>query len=1001
MKKAFVIFGMFAFLGCLVYGALDDYSNTRDGRTQITPGAIHVDGHRLATTTEVVNVSNAFVAADSILRTDLTNEYIRATNAEAILRADLTNEYVRATNAEAILQANIDTSSNALHTAITTEVARAEAAESTLRTDLTNEYSRGTNEEYLIRVDLTNEYARATNIEFNLQANIDTLSNATDVVTGALHTAITTEVARAEGAEGVLRVDLTNEYARATNEEYLIRVDLTNEYARATNEEHLIRIDLTNEYSRATNAEFILQANIDASSNALYSGLTTEVARAEAAELVLRTDLTNEYRRATNEEYILQFNIDTSSNALQEGIDTNLFYVGVASNALQTGVNDLQEDVDTNLFYIGIASNALQDGIDTNLFYIGIASNAFVAADTVLRNELTNTITVGSNHFESTKLNISGGTMTGPLTNEFMYYGDGGGLTNLAAPTATNSDALGNQSAATWAAATNALNLFQGAQIISNVMFSAEIGTNTAEGVAQALTNAMLSAQIGTNTATGVAQALTNTMLSAHISTNTAEGVAQGISNAMFTAHISTNKTVSEAAVPKAGGIMTGGFTNVIYIAGNGAGLTNLSVSETNAINTSIDTLNLATNANNSAITNNYYEQSRTNADFEGRISGASGFPLTNDVSLAGYAVSNGVLTNVTFYGDGVGMTNVPGTDTNYIAFFGESNVEVRVSSTNIYFGAPQIANNIADIASGSNRAVGVEQTLGGEITNNLSDITEIKAGTNTWYEITNTFRILAGTNVEFRVDGSTNYIDVTNATSLGGQSAATWEAATNANNTVATNALRADGSVVPYVDINFGGQGATNITKLQLVTSPSAGAVLVSDADGDASWQLSGVPVGSIQMYGGATAPAGWLLCDGTAVGTNSYSDLFAVIGTTFGGATTNMDLPDMRGVFPKGAGTTDRALGTNGVDAAYSGTLGTYLQDKMQGHNWAAATGTGIGTTDGTLQYLAASGTSSYRISYILNYLLLISDGANGTPRVGASTEPQSLGLTYIIKY
>ena len=338
------------------------------------------------------------------------------------------------------------------------------------------------------------------------------------------------------------------------------------------------------------------------------------------------------------------------------------------------------------------------------------------------------------------------------------FVGNGAGLTNLAAPSATNSDALGNQSAALWAAATNALNLFQGAQIISNAMFSAEIGTNTAEGVAQALTNAMLSAQIGTNTATGVAQALTNTMLSAHISTNTAEGVAQGISNAMFTAHISTNKTVSEAAVPKAGGIMTGPVTNEVGWYGNGAGLTNLSVSETNAINTSIDTLNLATNANNSAITNNFYVQSLTNASLESRIgSGAgSGFPLTNDVDLAGYSMTNG-----SFVGDGLGITNVPGADTNYIAFFGESNVEVRVSSTNIYFGAPQIANNIANIQSvgavASNRVMRAGDIMTGPLTNEFGYYGDGGGLTN----------LAAPT--------------ATNSDALGNQSAAIWAAATNA----------------------------------------------------------------------------------------------------------------------------------------------------------------------------------------------------------------------------
>jgi len=45
-------------------------------------------------------------------------------------------------------------------------------------------------------------------------------------------------------------------------------------------------------------------------------------------------------------------------------------------------------------------------------------------------------------------------------------------------------------------------------------------------------------------------------------------------------------------------------------------------------------------------------------------------------------------------------------------------------------------------------------------------------------------------------------------------------------------------------------------------------------------------------------------LLCDGSAVSTNTYSDLFAVIGTTYGGATTNMNLPDLRNRVGVGLG-------------------------------------------------------------------------------------------------
>ncbi len=66
-------------------------------------------------------------------------------------------------------------------------------------------------------------------------------------------------------------------------------------------------------------------------------------------------------------------------------------------------------------------------------------------------------------------------------------------------------------------------------------------------------------------------------------------------------------------------------------------------------------------------------------------------------------------------------------------------------------------------------------------------------------------------------------------------------------------------------------------------------------------------VPAGLILPYGGSSAPTGWLLCDGTtgkdSVVDTSLADLFAIIGTTFGGTGANdFDLPDMRGNLPLG---------------------------------------------------------------------------------------------------
>lgn len=69
--------------------------------------------------------------------------------------------------------------------------------------------------------------------------------------------------------------------------------------------------------------------------------------------------------------------------------------------------------------------------------------------------------------------------------------------------------------------------------------------------------------------------------------------------------------------------------------------------------------------------------------------------------------------------------------------------------------------------------------------------------------------------------------------------------------------------------------------------------------------------PSGTIKLYAGATAPSGYLLCDGTAVSRTTYADLFAAIGTAFGAGngSTTFNVPDFRRRVPVGAGGTGTA--------------------------------------------------------------------------------------------
>jgi hypothetical protein len=74
------------------------------------------------------------------------------------------------------------------------------------------------------------------------------------------------------------------------------------------------------------------------------------------------------------------------------------------------------------------------------------------------------------------------------------------------------------------------------------------------------------------------------------------------------------------------------------------------------------------------------------------------------------------------------------------------------------------------------------------------------------------------------------------------------------------------------------------------------------------------GIPIGTILPFSGATAPYGYLLCDGSEQEISKYRDLYNVIGTTYGTPFRGQSgltfvLPDMRGRFPLGKHNMDNA--------------------------------------------------------------------------------------------
>jgi len=156
---------------------------------------------------------------------------------------------------------------------------------------------------------------------------------------------------------------------------------------------------------------------------------------------------------------------------------------------------------------------------------------------------------------------------------------------------------------------------------------------------------------------------------------------------------------------------------------------------------------------------------------------------------------------------------------------------------------------------------------------------------------------------------------------------------------------------------------------------------------------------VGTVQMYGGTTAPANWLFCHGQTVSRSEYADLFDIIGETFGagdGSTTFL-LPDFRNITPYGANSSTRDI--SGITHPTT-ALGVTHNDRFQGHwhdAWVQAGG-------GTLQYPNIAGVPNgdqVNTGTELNGASdAKTDGVNGTPRTGTTTMAAGLGVNFIIK-
>jgi microcystin-dependent protein len=173
-------------------------------------------------------------------------------------------------------------------------------------------------------------------------------------------------------------------------------------------------------------------------------------------------------------------------------------------------------------------------------------------------------------------------------------------------------------------------------------------------------------------------------------------------------------------------------------------------------------------------------------------------------------------------------------------------------------------------------------------------------------------------------------------------------------------------------------------------------------------------VPVGSILPYAGdkIVDALHWHLCDGSPLNKTQFADLFAVLGTQWGGDGADLFfLPDLRGRFirgvDKGAGRDPDASGrsvpqpTVPAQGNHGDAVGSMQTDLLQSHAHAGAVspadhshtsrvpfGSPGGSEAGGNQGLTAENTSVQHLDVVIS------------PTGGSETRPINANVNFIIR-
>lgn len=152
---------------------------------------------------------------------------------------------------------------------------------------------------------------------------------------------------------------------------------------------------------------------------------------------------------------------------------------------------------------------------------------------------------------------------------------------------------------------------------------------------------------------------------------------------------------------------------------------------------------------------------------------------------------------------------------------------------------------------------------------------------------------------------------------------------------------------------------------------------------------------VGEVKAYAGNSTPAGWLLCDGSAVSRTTYARLFEVIGETYGSGDgeSTFNLPNLIDKFIQGNATagTVKSAGLPNITGRIDRSVASFA---------GAVQDVGTGAFSGSGQTDLSARTQSGGVG---SYFTVNFDASRSSSIYGNSTtvQPPALTMRYIIKF